>query len=102
MKGTKSFKKKKQTNLLVQYQEIIVFYSENHTKTQRLYVAKIRSFLMLMHAVHTATNMTPRRNSKAVGNVFFSSYLCYCKYTELMNGYSSKFVVYNLCFIFRT
>jgi len=91
-----------QTNLLVLYQEIIVFYSENHTKTQRLYVAKIQSFLMLTHAVRTATNVTPSRNPTAVRNVSLSAYLCHYKYTGLMNGYSSRFVVYILCFIFRT
>jgi hypothetical protein len=71
-----------QTNLLVLNQEIIVFYSENHTKTQRLYVAKIQSFSMLKQPVHTATNVTTRRNPAAVRNVLFSSYLCYCKYTR--------------------
>jgi len=57
-------------------------------------VAKIQSFLMLTHAVHTPTNMTPRGNPTAVRDVLFSSHLCYCQYTELMNGYSSRFVVY--------
>jgi len=38
--------------------------------------------------------MTPRGNPTAVRDVLFSSHLCYCQYTELMNGYSSRFVVY--------
>jgi hypothetical protein len=93
-----------QTNLLVLYREIIVCYSENHTKNQSLHVANILiKCWMLIHGVYIQQPMWRQgRNPKAVKNLLFSSYLCYCKYTELMNGYSSRFVVYILCFIFRT